>query len=71
MRQTGGAKARFARLYSNGNTANRFNHHIEVDVHGSPGRCAGQARRGGHGGTHPIAEFMCVAFDRATPRVAH
>ncbi len=30
----GGKKARFVRLYSNGNTANELNHYTEVEVHG-------------------------------------
>jgi hypothetical protein len=29
-----GTKARFVRLYSNGNTADDLNHYIEVEVHG-------------------------------------
>ena len=29
-----GARARFVRLYSNGNTGNDLNHYIEVDVYG-------------------------------------
>jgi hypothetical protein len=32
----GGAKGRFVRLYSNGNTANKLNHYIEVEVWGKP-----------------------------------
>jgi hypothetical protein len=32
----GGAKARYVRLYSNGNTSNDQNHYIEVEVHGKP-----------------------------------
>ncbi len=31
-----GAKARYVRLYSNGNSANEFNHYIEVEVYGKP-----------------------------------
>jgi hypothetical protein len=31
----GGAKARYVRLYSNGNTSNDSNHYIEVEVYGS------------------------------------
>jgi hypothetical protein len=31
-----GVKARYVRLYSNGNTANDLNHYIEVDVYGKP-----------------------------------
>jgi len=32
----GGVKGRYVRLYSNGNTANRLNHYIEVEVWGKP-----------------------------------
>ena len=31
-----GLKARYVRLYSNGNTANDLNHYIEVEVYGKP-----------------------------------
>ena len=31
-----GAKGRYVRLYSNGNTSNEMNHYIEVEVYGSP-----------------------------------
>lgn len=31
-----GVKARYVRLYSNGNSANEFNHYIEVEVYGKP-----------------------------------
>jgi hypothetical protein len=31
-----GAKARYVRLYSNGNTTNKLNHYIEVEVWGKP-----------------------------------
>jgi hypothetical protein len=31
-----GAKGRYIRLYSNGNTTNDLNHYVEVEVHGSP-----------------------------------
>lgn len=31
-----GAKGRYVRLYTNGNTANEMNHYIEVEVHGKP-----------------------------------
>ena len=31
-----GVKGRYVRLYSNGNTANRLNHYIEVEVWGKP-----------------------------------
>jgi len=31
-----GVKGRYVRLYSNGNTANKLNHYIEVDVWGKP-----------------------------------
>jgi len=31
-----GVKGRFVRLYSNGNTANKLNHYIEVEVWGKP-----------------------------------
>jgi hypothetical protein len=31
-----GAKARYVRLYSNGNTANDLNHYVEVEVYGTP-----------------------------------
>ncbi|MBI5396942.1 MAG: hypothetical protein HZA91_16725 [Verrucomicrobia bacterium] len=33
-----GAKGRYVRLYSNGNTANRMNHYIEVEVFGKPAK---------------------------------
>jgi len=33
---TKGAKGRYVRLYSNGNTANKLNHYIEVEVWGKP-----------------------------------
>ncbi len=33
-----GVKARYIRLYSNGNTANNLNHYIEVDVYGKPAK---------------------------------
>ncbi len=33
---TKGAKSRFVRLYSNGNTTNELNHYIEVEVWGKP-----------------------------------
>jgi hypothetical protein len=32
----GSPKARYVRLYSNGNTSNDLNHYIEVDVYGKP-----------------------------------
>jgi hypothetical protein len=32
-----GAKARYVRLYSNGNTSNDLNHYVEVEVYGTPG----------------------------------
>jgi len=32
-----GAKARYVRLYSNGNTTNDLNHYVEVEVFGTPG----------------------------------
>ena len=32
----GSPKARYVRLYSNGNTSNDLNHYIEVDVYGTP-----------------------------------
>ncbi|AQQ70429.1 hypothetical protein SMSP2_00777 [Limihaloglobus sulfuriphilus] len=32
----GGKKARYVKLYSNGNTANELNHYIEVEVYGKP-----------------------------------
>ena len=32
----GGVKARYVRLYSNGNTSNDQNHYVEVEVHGKP-----------------------------------
>ncbi len=32
----GGAKGRYVRLYSQGNTSNQMNHYIEVEVHGAP-----------------------------------
>ena len=31
-----GAQGRYVRLYSNGNTANKLNHYIEVEVWGKP-----------------------------------
>lgn len=31
-----GAKGRYVRLYSNGNTANDLNHYVEVEVYGTP-----------------------------------
>ncbi|MBA7712477.1 hypothetical protein ES703_121454 [subsurface metagenome] len=31
-----GLKARYVRLYSNGNTSNDLNHYIEVEVYGKP-----------------------------------
>ncbi|HMP83917.1 MAG TPA: discoidin domain-containing protein [Verrucomicrobiota bacterium] len=31
-----GVKGRYVRLYSKGNTANKLNHYIEVEVHGKP-----------------------------------
>ena len=31
-----GVKGRYVRLYSNGNTANKLNHYIEVEVFGKP-----------------------------------
>jgi len=33
-----GVKARYVRLYSNGNTANDVNHYVEVEVFGKPVR---------------------------------
>jgi len=33
-----GAKARYIRLYSNGNTSNDMNHYVEVEVYGSPAK---------------------------------
>ena len=33
---TKGARARYVRLYSNGNTSNDLNHYIEVEVYGKP-----------------------------------
>jgi len=33
-----GVKARYVRLYSNGNTANDLNHYIEVEVYGRPAK---------------------------------
>jgi FKBP-type peptidyl-prolyl cis-trans isomerase len=32
----GGKKAKYVKLYSNGNTANELNHYIEVEVYGKP-----------------------------------
>jgi F5/8 type C domain len=32
----GGVKGRYVRLYSNGNTTNKMNHYIEVEVYGKP-----------------------------------
>jgi hypothetical protein len=32
-----GTKGRYVRLYSNGNTSNKLNHYIEVEVFGKPG----------------------------------
>jgi hypothetical protein len=34
--EAGGAKARYVRLYSRGNTANDLNHYVEVEVYGKP-----------------------------------
>ncbi len=31
-----GAKGRYVRLYSNGNTANDMNHYVEVEIFGKP-----------------------------------
>jgi hypothetical protein len=31
-----GVKGRYVRLYSNGNTTNKLNHYIEVEVFGKP-----------------------------------
>jgi hypothetical protein len=33
-----GAKGRYVRLYSNGNTANEMNHYTEVEIHGKPAK---------------------------------
>jgi len=33
-----GAKARYIRLYSNGNTSNDMNHYVEVEVYGNPAK---------------------------------
>jgi hypothetical protein len=33
-----GAKARYVRLYSNGNTSNDMNHYVEVEVYGAPAK---------------------------------
>jgi len=33
-----GAKGRYVRLYSNGNTSNDMNHYVEVEVYGSPSK---------------------------------
>lgn len=33
-----GAKARYVRLYSNGNTTNDLNHYVEVEVYGTPAK---------------------------------
>jgi hypothetical protein len=33
-----GARGRFVRLYSNGNTANDLNHYVEVEVYGTPAK---------------------------------
>jgi hypothetical protein len=33
-----GAKGRYLRLYSNGNTANDLNHYVEVEVYGTPSK---------------------------------
>lgn len=32
----GGVKGRYVRLYSNGNTSNKLNHYVEVEVYGKP-----------------------------------
>ncbi len=42
-----GARGRYVRLYSNGNTANDLNHYIEVEVYGRPveRRCSGSPTR--------------------------
>lgn len=34
----GGAKGRYVRLWSNGNTTNKLNHYIEVEVYGKPAK---------------------------------
>ena len=34
----GGAKGRYVRLYSNGNTSNDLNHYVEVEVFGAPAK---------------------------------
>ena len=31
-----GVRARYVRLYSNGNSSNELNHYIEVEVYGKP-----------------------------------
>ena len=33
-----GAKGRYVRLYSSGNTSNDMNHYVEVEVYGSPAK---------------------------------
>ena len=33
-----GVKARYVRLYSNGNTSNDMNHYVEVEVYGTPAK---------------------------------
>lgn len=33
-----GARGRFVRMYSSGNTANDLNHYVEVEVYGTPGK---------------------------------
>ncbi len=33
-----GVTGRYVRLYSNGNTDNRLNHYIEIEIYGKPGR---------------------------------
>jgi hypothetical protein len=33
-----GVKARYVRLYSNGNTANDMNHYVEVEIYGIPAK---------------------------------
>ncbi|MGD0782599.1 MAG: hypothetical protein ABSA30_07045, partial [Candidatus Aminicenantales bacterium] len=33
-----GARGRYVRLYSNGNTSNDMNHYVEVEVYGSPAK---------------------------------
>lgn len=41
-----GVKGRYVRLYSNGNTANKMNHYVEVEVHGKVNVPTNEAAKG-------------------------